>query len=114
VNIDVDGYLHLEPDHERHTYLPSINALMEEVAARFGPNSGAIVFSGMGDDGAAGSLAIMQAGGTVWVQDPASCAIDSMPNAVRAVGASSGSGSPERLAQSIVSHLKQLAEQAGN
>jgi chemosensory pili system protein ChpB (putative protein-glutamate methylesterase) len=106
IAVDAQGCLRMREEPERLTYRPSINALMEEVAARFGPHSGAIVFTGMGDDGARGCRAIVEAGGVVWAQDSASCAIDSMPSCARATGLVSRSGSPELLAQALCAHLE--------
>ncbi|HEX5513253.1 MAG TPA: chemotaxis protein CheB [Gammaproteobacteria bacterium] len=105
LRIDAAGRIRLQRDSERHTYLPAIDRLMEEVAHRFGRRSGAIVFSGMGDDGARGSVAIVRAGGMVWAQDAASCACDSMPNCARATGAVTRDGTPEQLAGMLAEHL---------
>lgn len=105
LRIDAAGRIRLQRESERHTYLPSIDRLMEEVARRFGHRSGAIVFSGMGDDGARGSVAIVRAGGMVWAQDAASCACDSMPNCARATGAVTRDGTPEQLAGVLADYL---------
>jgi chemosensory pili system protein ChpB (putative protein-glutamate methylesterase) len=113
LRIDETGRIRLERDRERHTYLPSIDRLMEEVALRFGRRSGGIVFSGMGDDGARGSVALLRAGGTVWAQDAASSACDSMPNCARATGAVTRDGEPEALAAALLTHLAATAPAAG-
>lgn len=113
LRIDESGRIRLERDRERHTYLPSIDRLMEEVAMRFGHRSGGIVFSGMGDDGARGSVALLRAGGTVWAQDAASSACDSMPNCARATGAVTREGEPEALAAALLTHLAATAPAAG-
>jgi len=112
VSIDHGGYLHLRPETERLTYMPSIDALMSEVAARFGRNAGAIIFSGMGDDGTKGCAAIGRAGGVVWAQDSDSCAIDSMPACARATGLVTHSGPPEQLARDLVAYLTEHPAQA--
>ena len=113
LRIDADGVIRLQPETERHTYIPSIDCLMEEVALRFGPDSGAIIFSGMGDDGTRGCAAIDRAGGVIWAQDSASCAIDSMPSCARATGLVRREGSPEQLAVAMVQHLKEQTAQVG-
>lgn len=113
LRIDPSGVIRLEPEvTERGFYTPSIDRLMEEVAVRFGERSGAIVFSGMGDDGARGSVAIARAGGIVWAQAAASCTIDSMPNCARATGTVSRSGTPEELAVALARHLRATAAAA--
>ena len=113
VLIDDTGVLHLVPDGEKRVYQPSIDALMEEAAARFGPDCGAIIFSGMGDDGTRGCRAIASAGGAIWAQDSDSCAIDSMPSCARATGLVRRIGSPEVLAGQLAAYLEEHATQGG-
>src|SRR5260370_1162777 len=60
-------------------YLPNIDVTMESVAAFAGPLSIAGVLTGMGNDGAAGAMAIKNAGGLVLAQDEATCVIFGMP-----------------------------------
>lgn len=111
VNIDPSGRVFLRPDKINRPYTPSIDAVMKEVAERFGANSGAIIFSGMGDDGAEGCRHIARAGGVIWAQDSASCAIDSMPNCARKTGTVRRNGSPEALAHALVQHMNALDAQ---
>lgn len=109
LRLDADGRLRLERNAKPQLYLPSIDHLMTEVAQSFGRRSGAIIFSGMGDDGARGSVAIARAGGPVWVQAADSCACDSMPNCAKATGAVSREGTPEQLASHLAEFLSATA-----
>lgn len=102
--------LHITPEQRFHLVAeesaedlcqPSIDAAMEEVARRFPRRCGAVVFSGMGDDGRRGCEAVGRAGGTVWAQDSASCAIDSMPLNARATGWVTRVATPESLAAEL-------------
>ena len=86
-------------------YRPCIDQVMEEVALRYGPRAGTIIFSGMGQDGTRGSQQIAGGGGTVWAQDTESCVISSMPDSVRALGLASFSGPPEALAERMVEQI---------
>jgi chemosensory pili system protein ChpB (putative protein-glutamate methylesterase) len=86
-------------------YRPSIDAIMEQVSRRYGKRAGAIVFSGMGDDGARGCGAVTSRGGVVWAQDTDSCFISSMPDRARATGLVSFSGRPSALARRLAQTL---------
>lgn len=82
-------------------YAPSVDQLVAEAAHLYGERLGLIVFSGMGEDGAAASRLVRRYGGQVWVQTPASCVSSSMPEAVLASGTVTASGTPTELAQSL-------------
>ncbi|MDA1107767.1 MAG: chemotaxis protein CheB [Proteobacteria bacterium] len=82
-------------------YRLSIDAVLMNVARRYGKRSGAIIFSGMGNDGTEGVRAMAAQGAEVWAQDAASCLVSSMPDQVRQTGLVSFSGTPEALAQRL-------------
>lgn len=92
------GVVELRDEPTRGPYKPCIDEVMEEVARCYGRNAGAIVFSGMGEDGALGAVAIGAASGHIWAQDANSCVISSMPDATRRRGVVEFSGTPEELA----------------
>lgn len=79
IAINDSGWMHPIASPWRGSYSPSINQVVAKVARRYGPNSGAIIFSGMGDDGSASCGFMKHSGGKVWAQELASCVIDSMP-----------------------------------
>ncbi len=60
---------------------PSANPLFRTAASTFGEFCIGIVFTGLGDDGAAGSKKIYEMGGSVIVQDPATAPAPFMPKA---------------------------------
>ena len=74
-----DGKFHLNTDPERHACRPSVDVLFESVAAACGSTTAACLLTGMGHDGAAGLLAIRQAGGLTLAQDEATSVVFGMP-----------------------------------
>lgn len=82
-------------------YSPAIDQVVANIARVYRQRCGLIVFTGMGDDGAAGSRLVRQWGGQVWVQSPASCTSSSMPEAVLDSHAVDFQGDPEALAKKL-------------
>lgn len=82
-------------------YIPSINQLVANIAHIYKQSCGLIIFTGMGDDGAASCRLLSQQGGTVWAQTPESSTSDSMPKAAIATNCVSFIGTPEQLAQAL-------------
>jgi two-component system, chemotaxis family, protein-glutamate methylesterase/glutaminase len=70
-----------------HRYQPSVDVLFESVAQTCGKAGIGVVLTGMGDDGAAGLLAMRQAGAQTFAQDEASCTVFGMPGAAIASNA---------------------------
>jgi two-component system chemotaxis response regulator CheB len=73
------GRLHLSQEPERHSCRPSVDMLFESAAAALGPSTAACLLTGMGRDGAAGMLAVRQAGGLTIAQDEATSVVYGMP-----------------------------------
>lgn len=86
-------------------YGPSIDQLIENVARRYKTQANAIIFSGMGSDGALGATIIKQMGGKVWCQSEETSAQPSMPNSAYDTGCVSYRGAPRELAKQLVMHL---------
>ncbi len=83
-------------------YSPSIDQVIAKVARVFADRGGAIIFTGMGDDGARSSKLLHYRGGEVWVQSAGSCAVDSMPVSVQAIMQAGEEGEPAQLARKLV------------
>ncbi|MFK5913363.1 MAG: chemotaxis protein CheB [Woeseiaceae bacterium] len=85
------------------SYTPSIDFTIQSVASRYKGKSGAIIFSGMCDDGVEGCAALVKKGGQVWVQDTKSCVISAMPESVANNVNVDFRGNPMKLAEQLVS-----------
>jgi two-component system chemotaxis response regulator CheB len=65
---------------------PAADVLFRSAAATYGAGVLAVVMTGMGQDGMKGCQAVSQAGGRIVVQDPETCVVGSMPQAVLQAG----------------------------
>lgn len=88
-------------------YQPAFEALLDELSGAYSPDCGAIIFSGMGEDGVAACGRMRQQGMQVWTQSAQSAACATMPEAVQQAGYSSRDGSPEELAAALQEWLEQ-------
>jgi two-component system chemotaxis response regulator CheB len=75
------GRVALKPGVERDGHMPSATVLLESAAKAYGRRSLGVILTGMGEDGAAGMLAIKQAGGVTVAQNEESCVVFGMPGA---------------------------------
>jgi len=66
---------------------PSVDVLFRSAAQYAGKNAVGVILTGMGKDGAAGMLAMKQAGSYNFAQDEASCVVFGMPREAIAIGA---------------------------
>ena len=87
-------------------YQPAIETLLDEIMAAFAPLCGAIIFSGMGEDGVQACGRMHRQGMPVWTQSADSAACATMPQAVQQAGYSSCEGSPEELAMAMCQWLE--------
>lgn len=81
---------------------PSIDKILASVARTFGDRSGAVIFSGIGNDGVLGARAVLENGGTLWTQAAESCVMSSMPDHVRNACPVHMDASPEALADALM------------
>lgn len=88
-------------------YSPSIDQTIANATQCFGDQASAILFSGMGNDGAIAAPKLAAQGGAVWAQSAASCIISSQPDATRETGCVTFNGTPDELALQLVQQVKQ-------
>jgi two-component system, chemotaxis family, protein-glutamate methylesterase/glutaminase len=85
---------------------PAVDVLFRSAAQTFGPGALAVVLTGMGADGLAGSRAIAEAGGAVIAQDEASSVVWGMPGAVANAGMASAVLPLDRIAPTIAALMQ--------
>jgi len=108
LTISATGTIVLGELPEKSPFSPCIDQVLFDMAARYGKNASAIVFSGMASDGIRGSLKIKAVGGEVWIQDPETCVVTTMVDGARDAGIVSFSGSPAMLADRLTNKLMPL------
>ena len=84
LSIETDHSFSLSREEPRHFSRP-IDILFESAADAYGEQLAAALLTGANEDGAAGLLAIKQAGGLTLVQEPADAQVPTMPNAALAL-----------------------------
>jgi len=82
----VKATLHLNQDPPENHCRPAVDVLFRSVARVYSSGVLAVVLTGMGSDGLAGSKAIRDQGGTVLAQDHATSVVWGMPGAVAQAG----------------------------
>jgi two-component system, chemotaxis family, protein-glutamate methylesterase/glutaminase len=76
----------LHQDPPENSCRPAVDVLLRSVARAFGPNSLAVILTGMGQDGLRGCEAIREAGGQILAQDEATSVVWGMPGYVARAG----------------------------
>lgn len=99
------GEMELHPAG-RNDCVASIDVAMMDIADRYGADAGAILFSGMGNDGLRGARHVIEQGGVVWAQNAESCVISTMTDHARHAGLVSVTGAPQQLAERLAQRLQ--------
>lgn len=87
LRISAVGRIQLDDGPRVSGYRPCADVALESAAAWGGPMTTGVILTGMGNDGARGSLAVRQAGGYVVAQDEATSMIFGMPQETIRAGA---------------------------
>jgi two-component system chemotaxis response regulator CheB len=91
-------------------HCPSVDALFQSVSESAGRNSVGILLTGMGQDGAAGLLAMRKRGAYTIGQDEASSVVYGMPKVAQEIGAVCTQADCEKIGDILVGHLRKLGE----
>lgn len=88
---------------------PSVTATMKSAAASYGNGVIGMLLTGMGNDGAEGMLAIVQAGGVTIAQDESSSIVFGMPKQAIELGAATYVMPLEKIADALAQTLRTLS-----
>lgn len=66
-----------------HGVRPTVDVTLDSIAPIYGQDASVAILTGMGKDGADGAARVEQAGGSVFVQDEATCVVYGMPRVTR-------------------------------
>ncbi len=104
--------LHLNQDPPENSCRPAVDPLFRSVATVFGPRALAVVLTGMGHDGLAGSQWLKEAGAQVFVQDAATSVVWGMPGAVAEAGLADAVLPLDALPAAVKTRVRPRARQA--
>ncbi len=100
----------LDTEKEPHELHHPINSFFRTLAKRFAKKAVGVVLSGTGTDGAAGVVALREAGGLVVVQEPNTAEFDGMPVAAHRTGVVDFVLPPSEMVASIVHAMTEEPE----
>jgi two-component system chemotaxis response regulator CheB len=84
---------------------PAVDVLFLSVARYAGPNALGVIMTGMGKDGAAGLLAMKNAGAYTVAQDESSCVVFGMPKEAIKLGGVDKIASLQEIPRTVINHL---------
>jgi len=108
LNIDSNQSAVLTDLSDQYSYTPCIDQVIDGLLGQIKGRINAIVFSGMADDGVSGAKKLVEAGGEVWTQDPATCVVSSMVDGATEKTTVSYCGDPVSLAREMNHRAIQL------
>lgn len=97
-------YIRIVDSAPVNRHRPSVDALFHSVARSAGKNATGAILTGMGNDGAAGLLAMRKAGAWTLAQSERSCVVFGMPREAIALGATCEVTDLEQISQQILSN----------
>lgn len=101
-------YLSCRPGDKVSGHRPSVDALFQSMSETVQCKMAGIIMTGMGQDGAAGLLAMRQKGAFTIGQDKESCVVYGMPKVAHDIGAVAVQAPCDGIAGVLLRHLKSL------
>ena len=97
------------PGEKVSGHRPSVDALFQSMSETVRCKMVGIIMTGMGQDGAAGLLAMRKKGAYTIGQDEASCVVYGMPKVAHDIGAVEIQASCDKIAAVLLKHLKEIS-----
>jgi len=114
VRVAGSGWVARYADREPvNRHCPSVDVLFESVARAAGRQAVGVLMTGMGNDGAAGLLALRRAGAVTIAQNEQSCIVYGMPKEAVDRGAALYTAAPEEMPALILRTLQERMRHAG-
>lgn len=104
--------IELDQSEPVNRHRPSVDVLFHSAAQVAGKNAIGAILTGMGRDGAAGMLAMRNAGARTLAQDEASCVVFGMPREAIALGGVDEIVPLARMSERLLANLAQLGDRA--
>ncbi len=102
--------MHLEQGPQENYCRPAVDKLFHSAVEVYGAGVMGVILTGMGNDGAAGALAMQRSGGLVLAQDEATSAVWGMPRRAVECGAVYKCLGPESIAAELVRRVMHAEE----
>jgi two-component system, chemotaxis family, protein-glutamate methylesterase/glutaminase len=103
LELDPSGqHVILNQDPSRFGVRPSVDVMMQSVAARATNQLVGVIMTGMGHDGAKGLLEIKQRGGRTIAEDKSTCVVYGMPRSAIEIGAADQVLPLDRIPEAII------------
>lgn len=102
----------IEPEVNGHR--PSVTVTMKSAADYYGSGVAGVLLTGMGNDGATGMVAIVEAGGLTVAQDESSSIVFGMPKVAIELGGASYVTPLEKIADALINRFRFLVANGRN
>lgn len=91
-------------------FRPSVDVLFNSVAQYVGSNAVGCILTGMGNDGAAGLLAMKQAGAPTFAQNEQTCVVFGMPRAAIQMGAADQVLPLDKISDGLLTKVRKMTD----
>lgn len=103
---------HLDEGEPVNRHRPSVDVLFNSASQTAGKNAIGVILTGMGRDGAAGLLAMRQAGARTLAQDEATCVVFGMPREAIALHAADEIVPLHQMSERVLANLASFGERS--